>query len=255
MISDHAGVVLGVLGFAIFPAIAVVAGGLVAFVYLPRKAVRSGIQHFAAGLIFCVLATELLPDLAHRRMPLWTIVGFSLGFITMVAIKFFSENAKMEGKSSPKLSMGLLAAMGIDIALDGLLIGLGFAAGKKQGLLLTIAMTLEVFFLGLACATSLSANSEPRGRMIWIPVLLGALLLAGAAEGAIALTVLPSAALDALLAFGVAALLYLVTEELLVEAHEAPGAGEQPPVMLIGFMQTGMFFIGFIVLLIVGMIL
>lgn len=49
---------------------------------------------------------------------------------------------------------------------------------------------------------------------------------------------------DALLAFGVAALLYLVTEELLVEAHEAP---EKP-------LQTAMFFGGFILLFMIDML-
>jgi ZIP family zinc transporter len=48
---------------------------------------------------------------------------------------------------------------------------------------------------------------------------------------------------DATLAFGLAALLYLVTEELLVEAHEVPETSA----------QTAMFFVGFILLLTIEM--
>ena len=44
--------------------------------------------------------------------------------------------------------------VGIDILIDGLVLGIGFAAGAKQGLLLTGALTLEVLFLGLALASS-----------------------------------------------------------------------------------------------------
>lgn len=54
----------------------------------------------------------------------------------------------------------------------------------------------------------------------------------------------PSAYVDGMLAFGVAALLYMVTEELLVEAHEEP---ETP-------IQTAMFFLGFIVLFTLDML-
>lgn len=236
---------VGVLSFAVFPAISVVLGGLIAFIRTPSAAIRSAVQHFAAGVIFCVLATELLPDLLHRRMPIWTIVGFSLGVATMLLVKHFTEREDAEGAAPNKAPSSLIFAMGIDIALDGLLIGLGFAAGQKQGLLLTIAMVMEVFFLGLACATSLTANAATRSRIFWTLMVLGGLLLAGASAGAVALTQLAPAALDALLAFGVAALLFLVTEELLVEAHEVP---ETP-------FQTAMFFVGFIVLFTVDMLL
>ena len=245
LFNPHIGSLLAILSFAVFPAVAVILGGLISFIRTPSASFRSAVQHFAAGVIFCVLATELLPDLLHRRMPIWTIVGFSLGVATMLAVKHFAEGESAEGVSDDKASSSLVFAMGIDIALDGLLIGLGFAAGQKQGLLLTIAIVMEVFFLGLACATSLTANAASRSRVIWTVVILGGLLLTGASAGAIALTQLAPAALDALLAFGVAALLYLVTEELLVEAHEVP---DTP-------FQTAMFFVGFIVLFTVDMLI
>lgn len=46
------------------------------------------------------------------------------------------------------------------------------------------------------------------------------------------------------LSFGAAALLYLVTEELLVEAHEVPKTT----------LSTAMFFLGFLILLIIDMV-
>lgn len=241
MNGNLAGPVLAVLSFALFPAVSVFLGGAVTFFRTPGKAAQSAVQHFAAGVIFCVLATELLPDLLHRRMPVWTVIGFSLGVATMLAVKHFFE----ADESSSKNSSSLVTAMGIDVALDGLLIGLGFAAGQKQGLLLTIAMSLEVFFLGLACSTTLAANGASRTRILVVPAVLGTLLLAGSSIGAVALNILSAPAVDALLAFGVAALLYLVTEELLVEAHEVP---ETP-------FQTAMFFVGFIALFLVDMLL
>lgn len=233
-----------VLGFAIFPALALVVGSCIALIREPGPKLRSAIQHFSAGVIFCVLATELLPDLLHRRMPVMTIIGFSLGVLTMLLMKYWAEK-KASSKTSTGRPSSFIVAMGIDIILDGLLIGLGFAAGQKQGLLLTIAMVLEVLFLGVSCAASMSRDKTSRIKIVRTTSILGGFLLIGASFGAFALTWLSAMALDALLAFGVAALLYLVTEELLVEAHET----EETP------FQTAMFFVGFIVLFTVDMLI
>lgn len=110
--------------------------------------------------------------------------------------------------------------LGMDVALDGILIGLGFAARQKQGLLLTFALSLEVLFLGVSASATVGKAKASRIKILLVATGFAFLLLA-------------------ILTFGVAALLYLVTEELLVEAHQTPEA----PV------QAAMFFVGFIVLL------
>ena len=212
-----------VVVYAAFPAVAVVAGGALASWRMPGPGMRSAIQHFAAGLIFCVLATELLPDLLHRHMPWITILGFSLGVAVMLGIKHFFEGKEGDTESeADSSSTSLVAARGIDVTLDGLLIGLGFAAGQKQGLLLTLAMVFEVFFPGVAVASSTGNAKVSLGRTFRTTGMLGTLMLTGAIAGATAVSFFPPAVLDGLLAFGVAALLFLVTEELLVEAHEVP---------------------------------
>lgn len=90
--------------------------------------------------------TELLPDLVHRKMPWVTLLGFTLGVIVMLMVKHFAEKFGQKGLIQSQQPTSLIVILGLDIALDGLLIGLGFAAGQKQGLLLTIALTLEVLF-------------------------------------------------------------------------------------------------------------
>jgi zinc transporter ZupT len=49
-------------------------------------------------------------------------------------------------------SPGQLVPIGVDLLLDGLLIGIAMTAGTTQGILLTIALTRELFSLGLAMA-------------------------------------------------------------------------------------------------------
>lgn len=236
---------LEVLLFAFGPALAVSAGGILAAYRPPSAAVRSGVQHFAAGVLFCALATELLPDVVHRRLPLVTIGGFALGVAVMLAMKRMTEGSGKRGGIRAKSPRSLLLTLGVDIALDGLLISVGFVAGAKQGLLLTIALALEVLFLGIAGAVALGATGASKAKIIATTSGFGGLLLAGAGAGTLLLAGTSGAMIDAVLSFGLAALLYLVTEELLVEAHEEP----ETPVL------TAMFFLGFIVLLIVELML
>lgn len=231
-----------VLGFAVLPAFAVLVGSLLALIREPGARLRSAVQHFAAGTVFSVLAVELLPDLMHRRMPWPTFIGFSLGVVFMLVLKWFGD--KQEDAKGARDTRGMITAMGVDVVLDGTLIGLSFAAGEKQGLLLTVGLVLELFFLGVSCGTSLRAAGYTVLRVGTIAAMLGIGLLTGAGAGASVLIAVTPVYIDALLAFGVAALLYLVTEELLIEAHE----DIETPI------QTAMFFLGFILLFMVDML-
>jgi ZIP family zinc transporter len=208
----------GVMMFAAVPAAAVVLGGVVAAVRTGPK-VQSAVQHVAAGVLFAALATELLPDVIHRRLPWVTLGGFALGVVAMLLLKALAKRLeeREEDHHPSGLPTSLLLASALDIALDGLLIGVSFAAGERQGLLITIAMTLEVLFLGVATA---AAMRGPRaGRLVLATTITFAVLLtAGAGIGAYFLAAASPIVLDGVLSFGVAALLYLVTEELLTEA-------------------------------------
>ncbi|BDT66710.1 hypothetical protein os1_08740 [Comamonadaceae bacterium OS-1] len=236
---------LGVLTFAAFPAVAVVVGGIVAAVRPPNATTRSAVQHFAAGVVFAALATELLPEVMHQRMPLQTIAGFAFGVIAMLVLKALTAHAPEKDVVESGVPKSLLIALGVDIALDGLLVGVGFAAGEKQGLLLTIALTLEVLFLGVSAAAALSRTGATRISIVLVTAGLGGLLLVGAGIGSLFLSGMSSEALDVVLSFSIAALLYLVVEELMVEAHEVPETA----------WLSATFFVGFLVLLVVEMLI
>lgn len=113
------------------------------------------------------------------------------------------------------------AAVLIDALVDGFLIGVSLSAGEKGGLVMAIALSIEMAFLGMTFASAMRLQPAYIGipATILPPVILiiggvlGALLAAQAGMGTWGNTLLVS--------FGVAALLYLVTEELLLEAHES----------------------------------
>lgn len=90
---------------------------------------------------------------------------------------------------------------------------------------------------------ALQLSGASRKRVLLITLGFAFTLIAGAWTGVTLLAGASDMLLDAVLAFGLAALLYLVTEELLVEAHEVPKTSA----------QTAMFFVGFILLLTIEM--
>lgn len=232
-----------VMSYALIPALAVLIGGIIAVFWTPGATVRSLVQHFAAGLVFAAVSTEILPDIMHEHDPIATVLGFALGVGLMLAVKYFAEGG---GKENPENEspISLLVTIGIDLLIDGLLIGIAFAAGAKKGFLLTFALAFEVFFLGLSASTALSKAGKSRIIMISTAAVLAFLLLGGVSVGDYFLSGLTGFAFDTILSFGAAALLYLVTEELLVEAHESK---ETP-------LSVAMFFVGFVILLLVEML-
>ncbi|KMO25740.1 transporter, partial [Methylobacterium variabile] len=172
----------------------------------------------------------ILPDLKHTGSPWATLVGGAVGVAAMLAVRTLER--RMKGP------VGLLTVTGIDILVDGLVLGIAFAAGAKAGLLLTVALTIEVLFLGLTVANELGEGGTSKTRVVGLTAALAVLLPLGALLGG-PVAALPAAIRGAFLAFGLIALLYLVTEELLVEAHETE---DRPWV-------TAMFFAGFLLLL------
>lgn len=216
----------------LFPVLAAVLGAVAATLLSPGEKTVSGIRHFAAGVVFAAAAGEILPDVVHGGAPvLPTFIGGALGVVLMLLVKQAEE--WMAGPA------GLIAAIGIDVLLDGVVLGLAMLAGEKAGLLIAIALTLEILSLGLVLTTSMAGFIRSPVRIVVSIAGLTLLLPVGALLAAPA-SMLPQAVFAALLALALVALLYLVTEELLAEAHET----RDTPLI------TSMFFIGFLGLLI-----
>ncbi len=229
--------ILQLLGYALIPAITMILAGIWAILRAPNENTRSALMHFAAGVVFAVVAVEFLPDLVHEHSVLATAVGFTLGTAAMLGVRLWSEKrAKKNLEKSETASGSLIVATAVDIVVDGLMLGIGFAAGAKQGILLTIALAFELISLGLAVALELKQGRLSRGRILSSIIALSGLFIFGAVAGSAALSLMSGALLAGVIAFGAAALLFLVTEELLTEAHEV---AENP-------LLTSAFFIGFL---------
>lgn len=227
-----------ILGLTMIPVAATVLGGAIAVIKVPSDKTRSLVQHFAAGVVTAVVAGELLPEMAREHRPLGVLIGFVLGVALMLGVKALTEHIEQKDEESGDGKAGLLIAVGIDVFLDGLLIGVGFAAGERVGTLLVVALTLELLFLGVSVAAGLTEAKVERARSLLTVTGLSVLVMFGALLGGSILAGLSGLALEIVLSFGAAALMYLVIEELLTEAHEV----KETPLI------TAAFFAGFVAL-------
>jgi len=234
-------VMLNIFYYSLIPAACMLVGSLIASTYQPGERLTSSTQHFTAGVVFAAVAKELLPKLGAENDIFVLIIGFLLGVLAMLLLKEFSESLSERENAANNISWGLVSAVGIDVFIDGVLIGIAFLAGTQGGILIAVALALEILFLGLSMTSTLGSRGVSGRICLIIAIFIALLIPIGSISGAILLSQLPNYYTEGLLAFGVAALLYLVTEELLIEAHEIQ---ETPWI-------TVWFFIGFLLILII----
>lgn len=246
-------------------------------------ALAGALQHFAAGILLCTIATELLPVMdSAKGIPenIAAFIGFFAGVATLLFVgavlpchehddddchdhvenprsslfvskrrksSYVATASKANLRTSTALrnsdipaidseryslivtkniSIGvglfpaaLVLAIAVDGAIDGLLIGIAISAGTSAAVMMAISLTVEMSFLGLTLATAL--KGQPRNKsligavtgpgFIMIGSMIGGLLSEGIENPLL---------LICLLSFGVSAVLFMVAEELLLEAHE-----------------------------------
>lgn len=235
---------LHVSGYGALCAASLAIGGVVAAFRPPPDKLRGYIQHIAAGLVFAAASVEVLPDVMHREMPYAAALGFAIGIAVLLAIRSISEKVE---KGSGGGQWGLISVVVVDIFVDGLLIGVSTATERGQGqqaLLVTIALSAELLALGLSIATALGQDGVTRARSILTTSCIAITPFVGAIAGYFLGGRLTGAWIEGVLAFAVAALLYLAAEELLTEAHEVPETN----------IGTALFLAAFLVLMLVDMV-
>ena len=235
--------------YALVPVCFTILGAALGVFWPTVRRLRSHVLHLAAGVVFAVVAGELLPEIQRRALVRDVVLGFALGIGTMLLVERLLDRMRGSGEraagSQGMVATSLLVAVGIDFLLDGLLLGVGFAAGTRIGILFAVAEAAEQLSVGLALASEMTRAGVARARVMLVVSGLGCLVFVSAGLGATALSGLSGGRMELVLSFGLAALLYLVTEELLREAHEEPETT----------MGTAMFFVGFLAFLVIEMLM
>ena len=229
-----------VLLYTLVPAVLMALGGGVAYIKIPGPKTTSWVQHFAAGVVFAAVALELLPKVVGQSKWLLS-AGFALGVLLMLSVGWLSRFLN-QGEGGSRFPLGMVVGVGMDVLIDGILIGVSFLASTRSGIFIAMALALEVLFLGLSTAATMAKRNVSGRSGLLVMVLLAALIPAGAILGFDVVSHMSDAAHLMILSLGVAALLYLVTEELLVEAHK----NADHPITALAF------FLGFLAILVLA---
>jgi len=128
-----------------------------------------------------------------------------------------SEHVAVVEKALP---MSFLAAIVVDSFMDGFLIGITGAAGPGATIIMAGSLSVEMSFVGLTLATA--CHGMPYSKAIPAALAGPITLVIGAMLGGLLTTQIAGdpAMLAGIMGFGTSALLFMVAEELLLEAHE-----------------------------------
>ena len=214
------------LAYTFIPMAAAVLSAVIAVLRRPGRKLTSVVQHLAAGVVFAAAVGEILPEILNQHGTWPIVIGGTLGIAATYGIKWV--HCYTHGPAA------FVASVGIDTLVDGIVIGIGFVLGAAQGLLLTFALTLEILFLGLAMTSTL-ADHLKGWQIVALSVGIGALFPIGALIGGV-VGGLPTPYVVGFYSFGLMALLYLVTEELLVEADRHYDTPATTVVFFVGFL-------------------
>jgi ZIP family zinc transporter len=201
--------------WTVLPPAVVVVAGFLTLLLRPGKKLTSAMQHLCAGLIISAVAVELLPkSIGEGHSVYYAAGGYLIGLVIVFSIRVISRRLDEESPA------GLLASVAIDISIDALLVGIAAAtlAGLGAGVVAG-SLSLEVGFLVMATASTLLARKWSKTRVLLAAFVMALITLGLGMGGFYASSVLPPHILTGVTGLGVAALLYLVVEELLVEAH------------------------------------
>ena len=131
------------------------------------------------------------------------------------------KNTSKEGISKGYLiPWALLAVVAVDAILDGVLIGMSVSAGERMGQMMSVALSLEMFFLGISTSNSLVKRGVPFRVALFICTIIPSFIVVGGILGFTVCASFEPPGFLACLSFGVASLIYLICDELLIEAHE-----------------------------------
>lgn len=141
-----------------------------------------------------------------------------------------------------KLPLLFIIPLATDTFFDGILLGLSAQASEQAGLVLALAFGIEKGILGLMSSGTLRFKGFSPFTCILVVISLAFLFLLGCIIGGILLFSASGAVFLGLISFGVSAWMYLIIDNLLIEARKIPSS--------VNWITKSQFYIGFLLVLI-----
>lgn len=199
-------------------------GGALPYVFpLCGEKVTAFLLASAAGVMTSISLLELIPEAVEAAGQSWAAVGLVLGTMSLYALDKALPHVHRAGGTSDARGMvriGVLICLGISLHNfpEGLAIGAGYAHEASFGLGVAILIALQNIPEGIAMAVPLKAGNVSPRNAILAAVGSGLPMGLGAALGILVGSVSP-VGLAISLASAAGAMMYIVSDELIPEAH------------------------------------
>ncbi len=205
-----------------------VSGGFIAVCFKRlQETALSAILGFSAGIMLVIIFNELLKEAFEVGGFLQGLIGLTLGIIILWLLDIVFPHlhfASCEGEEARFFKAGILLAIGIALhnIPEGLAIGAGFAANTELGTGLAVIMALHNIPEGLAMATPMVIAGFLKKKVVLAAAMAGLPMGIGAFIGSCMGSISPDF-LAFSLGFAAGAMLYIVCDELIPDAHLLAG--------------------------------
>lgn len=214
------GTLAGVLGTGL-------GGLLIVLLGRPQETVLSSVIAFSGGIMLSVVFSDLLPEALEMGGVFPAFIGMLVGVAALLLMDLFLPHSHFYNKANGDCKQARFIRtsilIGLGIAMhnfpEGLAIGAGYMASQHLGVSLTFIIALQNVPEGMAMAGPMKAGCLSNWSILWWTALAGVPMGIGAFSGAVAGAV-SSMILSLSLGFAAGAMLYVVFDELLPEAHE-----------------------------------
>ncbi len=199
------------------------------------------VNSFAAGLILAAALAALLPQAVEglkEQVGAYMLAGFA-AFLVMETLLIFHSGA--EGHYDPhssRAARGMVYFSGLFIhsLLDGVVVALGFAAGQRMGIVMSLAVVTHELPEGVTTFSLLLDKLSERRAML-LALAVGLATPAGGVLGLVLRPVLSQSFMAAVVAVVAGSFLYIAAADIIPEIRE------KQPVRNIAFMVAGVVFL------------
>jgi ZIP family zinc transporter len=195
------------------------AGWLAERVSVPST-VLSAAWQVAAGMILAIVGFSLMPTVVRVAPPLPVLLAFFAGGALFVLVDYLvSQRQPAASRAAPQSrSASLFVGVLVDLAIDGVVIGVGSTLSLGAGLALALGMAVSTAPLAfVSIATARSQGIPPASRRQYA-MGFGFVVLAGAALGYLVFRDQSETVRQLLIAAASGFLITLVTQTMIPEA-------------------------------------
>ena len=188
----------------------------------------SGLKSLAAGIVLAAVSTELVPEIAEVKVPkerLWVLFGIVMGAMLLIVMRTYFSKYDPLKSGGGRVPWEMVLSIAIDFFVDAILIGMAMTITTgvegNTGMVMAVALGTEMLIITLTASGQMKENSVKTPEIWSIAIGLSCVVLLGGLLGNyVAKSFKGSPPYYGLLAFGVAALIWLIIEELLVETSK-----------------------------------